>query len=148
MLRSAMMAGVIALGCVGISADARVFVGLGFGFPGFWGYPYAYYPAYLYPPYSYYPAYGAYPAPYPPPAAPPAPAAANPSPTVGVVEVAMVREVQADLQRQGYDVGSVDGLLGPRTRAAIRQYQERNGLLVDGMTSPALRDHLRSHPAG
>lgn len=148
MLRSAMKAAVIALGCIGISqsADARVFVG--FGFPGLWGYPYPYYPAYLYPPYSYYPAYGVYPDAYPAPAALSAPAAANPSPTVGVVEVAMVREVQADLQRQCYDVGSIDGLLGPRTRAAIRQYQERNGLLVDGMTSPALQDHLRSHPAG
>ena len=163
MLRCATMAGVIALGCAGISqpADARVFVGFGFGFPGFWGYPYPYYPAYLYA-YPYYPAYHyppyypydnppypAHPEAYPAPAtAPPAPAAASPSATVGVVEVAMVREVQADLQRRSYDIGSVDGLLGPRTRAAIRQYQQRNGLLVDGMTSPALRDHMRSHPVG
>jgi hypothetical protein len=150
MLRSAMMAGVIALGSVGIAqpADARVFVGFGFGFPGFWGYPYPYYPGYYYPPYPYYPPYGPYPAAYPPPAAPPAPAAASPSPTVSAVDPATVREVQAELQRRGYNVGSVDGRLGARTRAAIREYEQKNGLPVDGMPSPALRDHLHAHPAG
>ena len=152
MLRSAMTVGVIALGSVAITqpADARVFVGFGFGFPGFWGYPYPYYPAYAYPPYYpyYYPPYPAYRVAYPPPAAPPAPAAASPSPTVSAVDPATVREVQADLQRRGYDVGSIDGRLGPRTRAAIREYEQKNGLPVDGMPSPGLRDHLHSHPAG
>ena len=154
MLRSAMMAGVIALGSVGIAqpADARVFVS--FGFPGFgWGYPYyPYYPAYAYPPYPYYPPYGPYPAAYPaPPAAPagpPGPAAQSPGPTVSAVDPATVREIQADLQRRGYDVGPADGRLGPKTRAAIREYEQQNGLPMDGMPSPALRDHLHSHPAG
>jgi peptidoglycan hydrolase-like protein with peptidoglycan-binding domain len=60
----------------------------------------------------------------------------------------MVREVQADLRRHGYDVGPADGRLGPRTQAAIRQYEQLNGLPVDGMPSGALLEHLQSHLTG
>jgi hypothetical protein len=35
----------------------------------------------------------------------------------------------------GYDV-SVDGYYGPGTEAAVRQFQEANGLTVDGLTGP------------
>jgi osmotically inducible lipoprotein OsmB len=55
-----------------------------------------------------------------------------------------VREIQAELKRRGYDVGPSDGRLGPRTEAAIRQYEQRNGLPVDGMPSANLLDHLHS----
>ena len=178
-LRSAMMAGVIALSCVGISqpADAqrhggfgggrggfdhrgfggnRFFFGFGFGGYGFGGYPYyPYYPAYYYPPYypyyPYYPPYPAYPGGYP--AAGPGgypggpPAAANPGAT-STVDPATVREVQDGLVQRGYDIGPVDGRLGPRTKAAIREYEQQNGLPVDGLASRSLRDHMQSHPAG
>ena len=59
-----------------------------------------------------------------------------------------VREIQAELQREGYDVGPLDGRLGPRTKAAIREYEQRNGLPVDGSPSRSLREHMRSHPTG
>jgi hypothetical protein len=63
-------------------AEARVFVGVGFGFPiGFPGYYYPPYPyPYYYPPPPYYPLPPSYPAPgaYPPPA-PPAPGGYTPS---------------------------------------------------------------------
>jgi hypothetical protein len=181
MLRSAMIAGVIALGCVGISqpADAqrhggfgggrggfgggrggfdhrgfggnRFFFGFGFGGYGFGGYPYypyyPYYPAYYYPPYyPYYPYYPPYPG-YPGAAPGGYPGAANPGAT-NAVDPATVREVQAELQRRGYDVGPVDGRLGPRTKTAIREYEQRNGMPADGSPSPSLRDHMQSHPTG
>jgi peptidoglycan hydrolase-like protein with peptidoglycan-binding domain len=56
---------------------------------------------------------------------------------------ATVRDIQAGLGRLGYDAGPADGKTGPRTRAAIRQYQERNSLLVDGQPSATLLAHIR-----
>jgi membrane-bound lytic murein transglycosylase B len=41
-------------------------------------------------------------------------------------------EVQAALLRKGYDIGSADGVLGPKSRAAIIDWQSRAGLLPDG----------------
>ena len=171
MLRSAMMAGVIALGCVGIAQPAAAQHGsfsgghfhhggfggnrffFSFGFPGygFGGYPYyPYYPAYYYPPYypyPYYPPYAGYPAAGPGCHPGGYPAAANRGAT-STVDPATVREVQDGLAQRGYDVGPVDGRLGPRTKAAIREYEQQNGLPVDGLASGSLRDHLQSHPAG
>lgn len=60
----------------------------------------------------------------------------------------LVEDIQARLQRRGYDVGPADGLYGPRTEAAIRYFQQRNGLYVDGAPSVALLDYMQSHPAG
>ena len=42
------------------------------------------------------------------------------------------REVQAQLLRKGYDIGQPDGILGPKTRAAVIDWQGRAGLLPDG----------------
>lgn len=33
-----------------------------------------------------------------------------------------VRELQEALQQSGYDPGPIDGIMGPRTKAALRQY--------------------------
>jgi hypothetical protein len=65
----------------------------------------------------------------------PKPRLAKPDP-----EAAMV---QADLQELGYDPGPVDGILGTRTKAAIRAYQRDTGLSVDGRLSATLIDSLR-----
>ncbi|MBI3917256.1 MAG: lytic murein transglycosylase [Betaproteobacteria bacterium] len=42
------------------------------------------------------------------------------------------REVQQRLLERGFDVGVVDGAIGPRTRAAIEAFQTSVGLPVDG----------------
>ncbi len=55
-----------------------------------------------------------------------------------------VRSIQADLARLGYEPGPVDGLAGAKTRTAIRQYQQNNGLAVDGAPSSALAEHIRA----
>lgn len=44
----------------------------------------------------------------------------------------LVARVQERLARGGYYAGSVDGVMGPRTRSAIRAYERRHGLPVDG----------------
>jgi lytic murein transglycosylase len=42
------------------------------------------------------------------------------------------REVQQRLIERGFDIGAIDGMIGPRTRAAIEAFQISAGLPVDG----------------
>ncbi len=55
-----------------------------------------------------------------------------------------VVSIQQQLNRLGYDAGSADGLLGPRTSYAIKQYQRDHNLLIDGRATPELANHLQS----
>jgi hypothetical protein len=48
------------------------------------------------------------------------------------------REVQRLLGELGYDPGPADGVIGPRTRAAVRAFQTDAGLPVDGEISDEL----------
>ncbi|WP_206524659.1 peptidoglycan-binding protein [Devosia sp. 1566] len=43
--------------------------------------------------------------------------------------------VQQALAAAGFDVGSVDGILGPKTRAAVRSYQSSKGIQATGLLS-------------
>jgi len=52
-------------------------------------------------------------------------------------------EMQQLLARRGYDIGEPDGLLGPRTRVAIRNFQAATGQVPDGFASSGLLDRLR-----
>ena len=47
-----------------------------------------------------------------------------------------VTQIQQKLKNWGYYTGSVDGIFGPQTTAAVRLFQERNGLAVDGIAGP------------
>jgi osmotically inducible lipoprotein OsmB len=53
-----------------------------------------------------------------------------------------VASIQSNLAALGYNPGPVDGRAGPQTRAAVRQYQQDHGLLVDGRLSPQLAQNL------
>jgi lytic murein transglycosylase len=53
-----------------------------------------------------------------------------------------MKALQTRLQAQGHDVGKVDGILGARTRNAVRAEQSRLGLPVDGWPTPALLSKL------
>jgi membrane-bound lytic murein transglycosylase B len=52
-------------------------------------------------------------------------------------------ELQQLLARHGFDIGNPDGLLGPRTRLAIRDFQASVGLIPDGFASSGVLDRLR-----
>lgn len=53
-----------------------------------------------------------------------------------------VRELQRRLNRLGFDAGYVDGILGPETAEAIREFQLNVGLEVDGAAGPTTVDAL------
>lgn len=55
-----------------------------------------------------------------------------------------VRELQNALIAAGYDVGSTgaDGIFGAKTQAAVKQYQQDNGLSVDGIAGELTQGSL------
>jgi len=93
---------------------SNVYFDFGFGYPYYgygWGYPY--YGAYPYG-YGYYtPRYTVY--------------------DRGITDDATVAAVQRRLARGGYYHGSIDGVIGPGTRTAIRAFERNNGLPADGV---------------
>lgn len=52
-------------------------------------------------------------------------------------------ELQTRLTGLGYDVGKADGILGSRSRAAVRAYQEKTRLPADAYPSVSLLEQLR-----
>lgn len=44
-----------------------------------------------------------------------------------------VKQIQTKLKRWGYYSGSVDGIYGSGTLAAVKKFQKKNGLTVDGI---------------
>ena len=55
----------------------------------------------------------------------------------GRVAMTDTRAAQEALKTQGFDPGPIDGQMGPRTRAAISDYQRRENLPVTGMLDDA-----------
>ena len=53
-------------------------------------------------------------------------------------------ELQTLLNRNGFDVGSPDGVIGPKTRSAVIAYQTRMGLPADGYISGRLLERLKN----
>ncbi len=47
-----------------------------------------------------------------------------------------VKEIQTKLKNWGYYSGAIDGVYGSRTEGAVRHFQEKNGLSVDGKAGP------------
>jgi peptidoglycan hydrolase-like protein with peptidoglycan-binding domain len=60
-----------------------------------------------------------------------------------LLDNALVGEVQNALQALGYKVGYVDGVMGSRTKRAIRAYQQSRGLRVHGWVDDTLVKSLR-----
>lgn len=58
-----------------------------------------------------------------------------------------VSQIQQKLKNWGYYSGEVDGVFGSRTEAAVRLFQQKNGLSVDGKVGPQTLSAL-GMPAG
>ena len=56
---------------------------------------------------------------------------------------AYIRGIQEALAEHRYEPGPADGIVGPMTRLAIRDYQRDAGLPVTGVASKELLDHLK-----
>lgn len=54
-----------------------------------------------------------------------------------------VTGVQARLNNLGYEAGPAEGIVGPRTQAAIRAFQRDNDLPLDGVASAQLQQKLK-----
>jgi len=63
-------------------------------------------------------------------------AAAGPTPEQRAAASDDVKRAQEALREKGYDPGPIDGVLGPRTRAALRSYQQAENLAVTGRLDP------------
>ena len=60
--------------------------------------------------------------------------------------VANVLEAQIALARRGFSSGSIDGVLGYQTRAALRAFQRQAGLPVTGALDAVTRERLTLEP--
>lgn len=65
--------------------------------------------------------------------------AGNPDPGLSGQQM---KRLQHRLSAMGYDVGDIDGILGAKTRDAVRDVQQRLGMPVDAWPTPALLSRL------
>lgn len=54
-----------------------------------------------------------------------------------------VQQLQQFLQSQGLNVGNIDGIFGPKTAAALRQFQQQQGIRVDAIVGPETRGAIQ-----
>jgi len=54
-----------------------------------------------------------------------------------------VKKAQQALKDQGYYQASIDGVMGPETRSALKQFQEKEGLAATGQLDDETRKKLR-----
>ncbi|GGF13317.1 hydrolase [Halobacillus andaensis] len=53
-----------------------------------------------------------------------------------------VKSVQSDLEAEGYYTSNLDGIFGPLTEEAVRDFQADQGLAVDGLVGPETESAL------
>ncbi|HVU32952.1 MAG TPA: L,D-transpeptidase, partial [Opitutaceae bacterium] len=76
-----------------------------------------------------------------PVATPPAAEAPPPSPDQPPVKTTL--ELQVELHRRGFSCGSIDGVMGAQTAAALRAFQRAAGIAETGTLDRATRDRIR-----
>lgn len=59
----------------------------------------------------------------------------KPLPDLPKYSIAQMAQMQRKLNALNIDVGGADGIIGPATRAGIREFQRRNNMIADGFPS-------------
>ncbi|MEC9369390.1 MAG: lytic murein transglycosylase [Pseudomonadota bacterium] len=62
---------------------------------------------------------------------------------VRALEEAERKEMQTLLAARGHEIGDIDGVLGSKTRAAIKAFQKEKGMEADGFPTPKVLEMLR-----
>ncbi|HWE18002.1 MAG TPA: peptidoglycan-binding domain-containing protein, partial [Hyphomicrobiaceae bacterium] len=66
------------------------------------------------------------------------------SPNLPKISFEETRELQALLEKRGYDVGRIDGVLGLKSRVAVKDMQIKFGLPADGWPTAELLARVRA----
>ena len=77
-----------------------------------------------------------------------APAMNRGSPNIPKLTIDQNRELQQILTRMGYDVGRADGVLGTKSRTAIREVQIKFGMPADSWPTAELLERLQRGAVG
>ena len=56
----------------------------------------------------------------------------------------LILQTQQQLNQLGYNAGPADGLMGTKTREAIKQFQQKNNINVDGKSTSTLLDKMKT----
>jgi membrane-bound lytic murein transglycosylase B len=62
----------------------------------------------------------------------------QPPPSLPRLNRVQIEAMQQALNERGFEAGVADGILGPATRAAVREFQQQRGLVADGQADTAL----------
>ena len=60
----------------------------------------------------------------------------------GYINLEEMDGVQTALEKLGYDPGTIDGLDGPKTQKAVREFQAAESIGIDGIVGPVTRQAL------
>jgi len=63
---------------------------------------------------------------------------------IPILSVDEAKDVQRILTKRGYDVGKIDGIIGAKTRSAVKEMQLKYGLPADSFPTPELLSRLRN----
>src|SRR5262245_32117283 len=73
--------------------------------------------------------------------------AASPT-TPGAAASDDVRQIQQELQNRGYSPGAIDGVMGPHTKGAIKEFQQAEGLPATGELNQKTKGQLMASGSG
>jgi N-acetyl-anhydromuramyl-L-alanine amidase AmpD len=57
-------------------------------------------------------------------------------------QIKNVKDLQEALKTLGYDPGTIDGVIGPKTMQAVRKFQREQQLAVDGVAGPQTKGRM------
>lgn len=63
---------------------------------------------------------------------------------IPILSVEDAKDVQRILTKRGYDVGKIDGIIGSKTRSAVKEMQIKYGMPADSFPTPELLSRLRN----